>query len=297
MTRHLVFVHGRSQELKDADALKKEWVIAWQTGLAKSGLATPIPLSAIRFPYYGQTLIDLVDGASAADAADIIVRGMSGNDIEEEFIRGALAEAADRAGITEDEIDARLQDDDPVIERGPANWKLTRVLASLLDRRLPGASGSTVALVTRDVYKYVRNPGIGRRIDEGVRQAFSSDVEMVVVGHSLGSVVAYSLLAHAGAAAGWKVPLFVTVGSPLAITVIKQALAPLEHPQVAAHWMNARDPSDIVALYPLTAAHFPVQPGIENADHVSNGTPNRHGIEGYLSDALVAKRIYDALTA
>jgi hypothetical protein len=30
--------------------------------------------------------------------------------------------------------------------------------------------------------------------------------------------------------------------------------------------------------------------------HVANPTPNRHGISGYLSDPVVARRIHDALT-
>ena len=126
----------------------------------------PIPLDHIHFPYYGQTLFDLADGASAAAAADVIVRGRGGDDAEEQFVRAALEEAAARENITDDDVDAVLDGDDPVIERGAGNWKVTRVLASLLDRRVPGASGSTVALVTSDVYKYPRNPGISRLIDE-----------------------------------------------------------------------------------------------------------------------------------
>ena len=257
MNRHLVLVHGRAQEFRNADALKKEWIIAWQTGLAQSGLSMPIPLDHIHFPYYGQTLFDLADGASAADAADVIVRGRGGDDAEEQFVRAALEEAAARENITDDDVAAVLDGDDPVIERGASNWKVTRVLASLLDRRVPGASGSTVALVTSDVYKYLRNPGISRLIDGGVMKGFSADHEMVVVAHSLGTVVAYSLLLRAGAAAGWKVRLFATVGSPLAVTVIKRALAPLEHPPVVADWYNARDRADIVALHPLTPAVLP----------------------------------------
>ena len=54
---------------------------------------------------------------------------------------------------------------------------------------------------------------------------------------------------------------------------------------------------DIVSLYALDETHFPVDPAIENKTDVDNFTENRHGIAGYLSDKVVAKRIYDALTA
>ena len=40
--RHLVFVHGRAQENKDAVALKEEWLAAFREGLAKNGLDLPI---------------------------------------------------------------------------------------------------------------------------------------------------------------------------------------------------------------------------------------------------------------
>ncbi len=54
MTGQLVFVHGRSQEHKDAAALKGTWIAALREGLAKSGLDLPIPETNIRFPYYGR---------------------------------------------------------------------------------------------------------------------------------------------------------------------------------------------------------------------------------------------------
>ena len=59
----LVLIHGRAQEHKDAVALKCEWLEALRAGLAKSGLALPLSEGDIKFPYYGQTLYDLVSDA------------------------------------------------------------------------------------------------------------------------------------------------------------------------------------------------------------------------------------------
>ena len=82
MTKQLVFVHGRSQQHKDSIALKAEWMNAFATGLAKNNLDMPIAESDIRFPYYGQTLYDLVDGADEKAAADVIVRGTGQDDAQ-----------------------------------------------------------------------------------------------------------------------------------------------------------------------------------------------------------------------
>jgi surfactin synthase thioesterase subunit len=49
------------------------------------------------------------------------------------------------------------------------------------------------------------------------------DMPTVVVGHSLGAVVSYCLLRRDGDANRWAVPLYVTLGAPLAVTAIKKA--------------------------------------------------------------------------
>jgi len=69
-------------------------------------------------------------------------------------------------------------------------------------------------------------------------------------------------------------------------------------PECVTAWFNAMDERDVVALYPLTPAFFPLapeQPAIANKTTVRNRTRNRHGIGGYLDDQEVARRIYDAL--
>ena len=122
-------------------------------------------------------------------------------------------------------------------------------------------------------------------------------VQNVVVAHSLGTIVAYNLLRREGEENKWDIPFFMTLGSPLGVTMIKESLKPIRSPKCVAKWVNALDLTDVVALYPLEKPHFGVQPAIENLTHVQNETENRHGIIGYLSDKVVAKRIFDALVA
>jgi hypothetical protein len=289
----LVFVHGRAQQNKDSVALKAEWIDAFRSGLAKNGLALPLPESDIKFPYYGQTLADLVGGAPAV--AEVVVRGgTAAGDDEQRFQQAVLQEVQQAMGITDDQVDQALPPD--VRQRGgPLNWEWVQGIVQAIDEHVPGASGAAIALATRDVYQYLRNPGIRDRIEAGVRMAMQPGVPTVVVSHSLGTVVAYNLLRREGGPQRWQVPLFVTLGSPLAVKAIRSALAPLEHPGCAGHWFNAMDERDVVALYPLTPQRFDVDPAIENKTDVRNETQNRHGISGYLADAEVAQRIAAAL--
>lgn len=295
MTRQLVLIHGRSQEEKDADELKAFWIDAFKKGLDKSNLDLPIPEADIRFPYYGQTLYDLVNGVDDDEIANVIVRGKADSSPEVDFAHKMLVEIKDRFGVTDAQVKAEA--DSATVARGIGNWEWVQNILEALDRHVPGASKATVAWVTKDVYAYLRNPGFQSVIDKGVRAAITPGVETVVVGHSLGSVISYNLLARDGKDLGWKVPLYVTLGSPLAVTAIKELLAPIKHPSCTDHWFNAMDERDVVSLYALNENHFPVDPTIENKTDVDNFTNNRHGIEGYLSDKVVAKRIYDALTA
>jgi hypothetical protein len=302
--RELVLVHGRAQEEKDSIELKKEWLDALRKGLEKSGLTLPIPEDRVRFPYYGDTLYGLVAGVAENEIAEVVVRGRGGSDAEEQqFILAVLDEVREQSGVSDAQVQAEAQaavatrGGAAVVERGPLNWGWVQGILSAIDRHVPGASGGGIALATRDVYRYLRDPGIRDTIDSGVRKAMSPGVESVVVGHSLGSVVSYSLLKREGEAMGWKVPLYVTVGSPLAVKRIRKGFAPNKHPECVGKWFNAMDPRDVVALFALDDANFPIDPSIENKIDVDNDTSNRHGISGYLSDAVVARRIHEALVA
>jgi hypothetical protein len=289
----LVLVHGRSQQNKDSVALKAEWIDAFRAGLAKSGLALPLAESDIKFPYYGQTLFDIVSDAPAV--ADVVVRGgTSAADAEQRFQQAVLQEVQQAKSITDDHVEQALATD--VRQRGPLNWEWVQGIVQAIDQHVPGASGASIALATRDVYQYLKNPGIRDTIEAGVRLAMQPGVPTVVVSHSLGTVVAYNLLRREGKDKNWQVPLFVTLGSPLAVKAIKSALAPIGFPECAGRWFNAMDERDVVALYALTPDRFDVEPAIENKTDVRNPTPNRHGISGYLDDAEVARRIHAAVT-
>jgi hypothetical protein len=302
VSRELVLVHGRAQERKDSIALKAEWLDALGEGLAKSGLTLPIPESSVRFPFYGDTLYEMVDGLSADAAAEVVVRGAAQNADQKQFTLAVMREIQERAGISDEQVAAAIGED-VVQRRGPQNWEWVQGILRAVDRYVPHGSGTSIALFTNDVYQYLRNPGIRAHIENGVSKALTQGVETIVVSHSLGTVVAYNLLQREGEARGWRVPLFVTLGSPLAIGEIRKslrAMAPPRCPPCAGGWFNAMDERDVVALYPLTPDRFPLapdQPAIVNKTDVRNRTRNRHGIGGYLDDQEVARRIHDALVA
>lgn len=292
----LVFIHGISQEGKDSLALKREWIAAWQEGLKKSGLSMPIEESQIRFPYYGDALDHLVKSDGMHGHEKIVLRTRGG---EDQFVQEYLVEAQEKfssLSVSGQSLRGAADDLTPV-ERGLLNQPLVQRFLRVLDQ-VPLISTACIAWAAHEAFQYLIDENVRNTIDEGVRQAFSRDTDTIVVGHSLGSIVAYHVLHRYGTDLGWNVPLFITLGSPLAVGPIKRNLQPYPPypPNCVRSWLNALDPRDSVALWPLSRDHFEIDFDIENMTEVDNTTHNRHGIAGYLSDKNVAIRLYQAFS-
>jgi len=285
----LLLVHGRSQGGKDPVGLKADWVGALAKGLSKTGRSLPAE-AEIDFPFYGDKLDEFArDFDLPADPAVV----PKGNPAFDEFaaFRAAIAgEMQVRAGIT----DAQVQAERGAVaaEKGLQNWAWVQAIIRLLDRRATGISQTAIEVFLRDVFLYTQRPVVQREIDKIVAAKLAADTT-VVVGHSLGSIVAYNALKAATA----PVPLYVTVGSPLAIRALRNKLRPISNPSGTGGWYNAYDRKDIVALNPLDAANFDVDPAITNNGNVDNWTDNRHGIVGYLDDGDVARTIHAGMVA
>lgn len=287
--RRLLLVHGRAQGGKNPEALKKDWLDTLTKGLQKSGLKLPEDLQ-VDFPFYGDVLDDFVKKSKVPLTTDIQVKGDAAqNDDFLAFQAEVAEEMRVQAGVTIAEVDAEYGKNPK--PKGPQNWEWVQAILRALDKK-KGFTQSALEQFMRDVYLYVKRTTVRDAIDDIVRQKVTAE-PTVVVGHSLGSVVALHVLLSADSAA--QFPLYVTVGSPLAIRPIRSLFEPLTYPAGLKSWYNAYDKRDVVALYALDARNFAVSPEIENYDKVRNSTDNRHGIAGYLDDKLVAEKILRAL--
>ncbi|MEV5136946.1 hypothetical protein AB0K71_01770 [Streptomyces syringium] len=132
----------------------------------------------------------------------------------------------------------------------------------------------------KDVHAYFFSEA-GQAIREVVKDALDGldGAPLVVVGHSLGTIVAYEVLSEEKT----DVDLFVTVGSPLAITEVRDRLArPPAVPVGVVAWRNASDLRDVVALDHTLAQEYAPSERITDL-LVTNDSANHHGISQYLS--------------
>ncbi len=285
----LLLVHGRAQIEPDFEVIKAAWLKALKKGAEDSGHSLPSGLE-VAFPYYGPTLDKFSAGFDVPLTADIHTKGGPGQDEFLKFQAELAEEVRRKARITEAQVNDEYGN--KAHEKGPSNWEWVQAIMRAIDKYGGGMSQKTLDLFTRDVFLYTRRAGVRSAIDKIVGSELTEE-PTVVIAHSLGSIVAYNILRSD--LRHLNIPLFVTVGCPLGIRAVRSQLQPLVHPEPVKKWFNAYDDRDVVALYPLDGANFPVEPAIENYGKVDNSTKNRHGISGYLDNKVVAERVVAAL--
>ena len=168
-----------------------------------------------------------------------------------------------------------------------------------------------------DVARYQRDDaGIGTAIRGLVREqlesAWATHEHVLLIGHSLGSVICYDALWDLGGErrAERRVDLFVTLGSPLATHVIRRGLRGAgmhgsdAYPRNIARWVNFAARGDTTALYPRLEPRFREmrELGLVGSieDHVDllncfsgPGGVNAHEAYGYVFQRALAELVGD----
>lgn len=155
-------------------------------------------------------------------------------------------------------------------------------------------------LASRDVTAYLLD-GMAEAMRAPVREAIrSAGSPVVVIAHSLGTIVTFDALRQLGSDAP-EIALLLTVGSPLGISNVLARLVdglppPPPIPSTVARWVNVTDPFDPVALVPELSPRFAPIGAIR--DHaVDNRAFLNHDLTGYLETALVRTLVREAAPA
>jgi endonuclease G, mitochondrial len=162
---------------------------------------------------------------------------------------------------------------------------LQRPLSWVADRS--GLDDVVIATIFRDVAAYLDREQVRTAVLNTVRETVPMDREVVLVAHSLGTVVAVDLIEQLPP--GVAVPLLVIAGSPLGMdSVHKRLLAGgPKRPARVGTWLNAWAAADAVAIgCPLADTWTGVQDVL-----TQNRKDRAHEIDEYLSAAMVAGEI------
>ena len=173
-------------------------------------------------------------------------------------------------------------------------------------------------LTIRDVLRYFGDEdGISSEIrgllKAVLRQAWRADERILLIGHSLGSVIAYDALWELSRKDGDTRPvdLFMTLGSPLTTRFIRRSLRGSDrtgaerYPANISRWVNFAAKGEMTALRPMLPYFSPMidlglVESIEDETEIYNHFRSEVGLNvhmsyGYLVNPLVAGRIADWL--
>jgi hypothetical protein len=150
-------------------------------------------------------------------------------------------------------------------------------------------------LASSDVTSYLFGPRADE-IRERVRTAVLAHQPCVVLAHSLGTIVAYDVLAALPAG---TVPVLITAGSPLGLQNVQRRIGdrtgpPARFPASVRRWHNFADPFDPVAFEGTLADEFLPPGGIDDT-MVENRSLLNHDLTGYLDTAELRTAVGAAL--
>ncbi|MFI6361943.1 hypothetical protein ACIBG0_04260 [Nocardia sp. NPDC050630] len=302
----IVLVHGIAQEQYGADLLEAQWLPALAAGVRTAGFGEladqlwrgqrPGVLEA-RMAFYGNAFLD--PGAQGGG-------GPVGTEDEltERIAEAWLTTAADQAADQRDRLEAQRYLDNSALgtEGAQGLGRKARPAANALTKLkwfAPfgfGMAGKFVNRSLAQVSRYLSEETVREFAQQQVLDLIGPDTRLVI-GHSLGSVVAYEALHQTQQPAA-----LVTLGSPLALQSIIYPLLRPQPPMVPAaltRWENLADRDDIVAAHLDLAPYFPSAPGRDvvptTHPELDNGS-SPHDAAHYLTKKSVGRIIAESLS-
>lgn len=312
----IVLIHGIAQEQETADSLEEKWLPALAGGIRASGnaeLADRIwrnrhreDAIEVRMAAYGALFLTPGAMGSDDDLDNAGLRALSQPQLD--LVEGLSADWLHRAVLREDHPDhdtavLELGYLDPSHEEMGVREEAARIMLNAASR-LGWFGRGAMTIVERSVKKslrqvtrYMTDPGLREKIQREVLAHVGPETK-VVIGHSLGSVVAYDIaLSHLKG----PLPLLLTLGSPLGLrSIIYDRLTPQppRYPVKVRRWVNIADRNDLVAAEPDLTTRFdrdrPADAILESGWTVKNGADPHKG-EYYLGKQEVGRPIAEAL--
>ncbi|MCW8121871.1 endopeptidase [Streptomyces anthocyanicus] len=291
--QHVLGVHGIGQGKTSQRELTKSWRDAFDRGVKLlHGGATPMAegmlAPVLKVPHWSALLVDDGGGLSTREAFPDEATPFTAD--EEAFIVQALDDV-----LTPQERAYAAQVDPTTLGLPKVPPSITR-RAIAYDRRKPGGRASKLILSLREVHTYLTEPDLASLVRKHVLESADGHTT-VLIGHSLGSVIAYDLLRHeeiaaSGTACG-AVHTLITCGSPLAIPTVQRGMGITDGrlTQIAPHlrWINVFDPDDAVT----GAAGLALTTDQVRDVEVDNGRLDPHAAVKYLRTLPVARAVTD----
>jgi hypothetical protein len=302
----IVLVHGIDQQQKSADVLEASWVPALAGGVRNAGYTSLADRIATRqistsMAFYGRLFLKPGQQGAGLETSDLDEeRKKFAESLGVEWLTRSAKRSEGDSRVAKIEL-AYLQSTGGGELQGP-KAAVRSAIASLARLRWFAQIGMGVAerFINRALTQttlYLTEPEIREKAQRAVLDLIDDKTE-IVIGHSLGSVVAYETVHKLKN----LLPLLVTIGSPLGLgTIVYEKLAPEppSYPPLLKRWVNVADRNDLVAAEPdITNMFTPIPHGsiFEGSFTVDNGS-EPHSASFYLGKVNVGRPVGDTLSA
>ncbi|MEO9246334.1 hypothetical protein ABDK96_01390 [Citricoccus nitrophenolicus] len=325
----LVLLHGRGQHTpRDfpvdrvpafAADIRGRWLQALNTGLAAAGLDRVPAEAPVVFPFYGNAFRDAVDARESDGPGPDLALWTTGHPMPDD-VQAVCEVKADLLDDVVTHLPPRrpFADGEPTARGVPAGvgrpwWTLDELLRvpwlrDVLQHlaRQAGVSARVIESQFTDVAYYLGCAEVREMVLDLVEEALAGVPRrepLVIIAHSLGSVVAYDLLTRREP--DRPVSLLVTTGSPLGLPAVQKHLlghggvspapVPASVPAAAGSWHNGYDVRDVVAiLNPLAPYLAEAVPGQVRDLRIDTGQ-EPHAVVGYLENPEMARAVGEHL--
>lgn len=290
----IVGVHGIMKQQLGRHLLIAAWAPALADGIERAA-GRRVGAPGLEVAFYGDLFLPSPGGGgkgpSSGDAADAELDELPDDEVE---ALTAVVEEVVGADSPGDDAKAPAVGGDKGYTRSPTPLQL---LLRGLDRVFGSRTASWLFLgEVRQVRRYLLDPAVKAETDRRTAEAMDAGAgpsAQVLIGHSLGSVVAFEYVRQNP---DRPVELLLTMGSPLGLRTV-QALLPdptfatESKPANVAGWVNLRDRHDPVACAGDLSRWWP---GVEDDDTITN-QGDAHAAERYLAKRQTGDAVVRAL--
>ncbi len=298
----IVLVHGIAQEQKSADTLEAEWLPSLAGGVRLAGdpaLADDLWRDSrpgvARMAFYGDFFLreGRQGGADELTAEEWrVAEALAGEWLRNAAYRSSREVDRDRARADLLRLGGEAGETQGV--RAAARPVLNALMRLRPFARLGVAFAERVVVkALKQVTLYLTDDTIRERVQDRVAEHLGPETE-VIIGHSLGSVVAY----EAAHRLGRPLPLLLTLGSPLGLrTVVYERTRPQPPsiPPGVARWVNLADRDDLVAAKPDLTPLFPGADGVLDSGYTVDNGAKPHEAAFYLAKRRTGEVLSAAL--
>jgi hypothetical protein len=302
----VVLVHGIGQQHSTREEQERQWLPSLVKGVLCSShqgapavaarLASSLEVGSApvgRMAFYGDLfLLSDVQGEDVEGNAEA-------QSIAEELARAVLRTAAVRGGErTGAEARQELQQISPELSEVQRAGAAARSAIAVLDgnRWLATRIFGLARRVRPDlmqVARYLADPALREQV-QGLVADLIDDETRLIIGHSLGSVVAWEACHRLAQ----PLPMLITLGSPLGLGgVVYDRLRPYPPtwPPKVDRWVNVAHRDDFIAVEPRLAPLFQSADRRLIEDHELTSKHEHHGIPGYLEEPDTGWAVAEAL--